>query len=215
MSDSAAPLREAPPRFVVLDGIDGCGKTSQAERLVERLAAAGRPRPLHVREPGSTAAGERIRALLLDPDVALEAQSEVLLFAAARRQMLAELVQPALADGRDVVCERFHPSTFAYQAVAGGLDEDAVLELLSRWCGAPVPDRIVLFALDPAEALARRGEGNDRFEGRGLAFQERVAAGYRRFAERVPGVAVVDAAAPPERVADAVWDAVWSEAEAR
>jgi dTMP kinase len=193
-------------RFLVLDGIDGCGKSTQAELLVSALARLGALAPLHLREPGSTAAGERVRALLLDPEIELGPAAEALLLAAARRQMLDELVRPALAAGRDVVCERFHPSTFAYQAVAGGLDEERVLELLEAWAGDPSPDLVVLLELDLDEAAARRaGAPADRIEARGRAFQERVAAGYRRWAARAAKsgarVAVVAAAGTPDEVA--------------
>ena len=105
--------------FVVIDGVDGCGKTTQAGRLCRALAEAGRPEPLHLREPGSTRLGETLREILLGSEHAISPKVQSLLFAAARRQTLEELVEPALAAGRDVVCERFHPSTFAYQAVAG------------------------------------------------------------------------------------------------
>jgi len=192
-----APARA---RFVVLDGLDGCGKSTQAARLAAWFSArAGRP-ALHLREPGSTAAGERIRALLLDPETALVPESQVLLFAAARRQMLEELVRPALAAGRDVVCERFHPSTFAYQGTAGGVGEERVLELLLSWANEPTPDRIVILDLDPLTAATRRGT-RDRFESRPPEFHQAVAEGYRRFATRAPNVSVVAAAGTPDEVA--------------
>lgn len=189
----------ARSRFLVLDGVDGCGKSTQAERLAAWLRAQGRA-PLHLREPGSTAAGERIRSVLLEPGVAIGAAAETLLFAAARRQMLDELVRPALGAGRDVVCERFHPSTFAYQAVAGDLDEERVLELLDRWAGEPAPDRVLLLDLSPEEAARRAPRATDRIEARGIDFQRRVARGYRRYAELRPDTAVVDATGTPDEV---------------
>ncbi len=190
-------------RFLVLDGVDGCGKSTQAQLLVEALATDGGPRPLHVREPGSTVVGEAIRAILLAREAPLCPASEALLFTAARRQTLEELVAPALAQGRDVVCERFHPSTYAYQGVAGDLDAEEVLRLLTTWAGAPAPDLVVLLDLPVDEALARarqRGAA-DRFEARGLDFQRRVADGYRRYAERVPNAVVVDATGSQDEVA--------------
>ena len=187
-------------RFYVLDGVDGCGKSTQAARLVRVLERAGR-RPLHVREPGTTALGERLRALVLDPELELGTAAEALLFTAARRELLERVIAPALAEGRDVVCERFHPATFAYQAVAGGLDEEQVLALLARWAGDPAPDRVLLLDLSPEEARRRRGADTDRIEARGLAFQERVAEGFRRYAERVPGTVVVRADGDPDEVA--------------
>lgn len=191
-------------RFFVLDGIDGCGKSTQAARLARTLGAhSGRP-VLHLREPGSTAAGERIRALLLEPETALSPAAQTLLFAAARRQMLEERVEPALARGEDVVCERFHGSTFAYQGAALGVGEERVLELLSAWAGEPAPTLTVILELAPEAARARRGS-QDRFEGRGREFHARVAEGYRRYATHVSPVALVDAAHGPDEVAARIW----------
>lgn len=186
--------REARGTFIVLDGVDGCGKSTQAEMLcaslAERAARAGREAPVHLREPGSTRAGERIREILLDPEAELGARAETLLFAAARRQMLDERVRPALDAGRDVVCERLHASTFAYQAVAGELGEEAVLSVLATWAGDPRPDVVLLLDLPVGEAFARverraaaDGRATDRIEAKGRAFQEAVARGFRRFAE--------------------------------
>ncbi len=182
-------------RFIVLDGIDGCGKTTQAERLVQELGA------LHLREPGSTSIGERIRELLLGRQYKMGPEVETLLFASARRQMLDELVEPALAAGRHVVCERFHPSTYAYQAVAGDLDEDTVLGLLVTWAGTPRPDLVIILDVDPEQAAARRGASTDRIEDKGGDFQKRVAEGHRRYAERAAGVRVVDGDASADVVA--------------
>ena len=124
--------------------------------------------------------------------------------------MLAELVEPALAAGRDVVCERFHPSTFAYQAVAGGLDGDAVLALLRTWAGRPAPDLVLLLDLPAVEARRRREArgSSDRIEARGEAFLARVAEGYRRYAERDPAARVIDASGSPEAVAERVLEEV-------
>lgn len=187
-------------RFFVLDGLDGCGKSTQAARLARSLEATSGRAVLHLREPGSTAAGERIRALLLDPEPALAPAAQVLLFAAARRQMLEERVAPALARGEDVVCERFHPSTVAYQGLALGVGEERVLELLLAWANEPAPDLILILDIEPEAARARRGS-QDRFEVRERAFHERVRDGYRRFAARAERVALVDARGTPDEVA--------------
>lgn len=190
--------------FLVLDGIDGCGKSTQARLLVNALEERWEGGVLHLREPGSTALGEALRDLLLSRDHELGAAVETLLFTAARRQMLEEVVEPALAAGRAVVCERFHPSTYAYQAVAGGLQEDAVLRLLSDWAGQPRPDLVLVLDLSAERAGSRRDGPTDRIEDKGLEFQARVAEGYRHYAERVPGVVVVDADAEPQAVAERV-----------
>ena len=183
--------------FLVVDGVDGCGKTTQARRLAEAL---GVPEELRLREPGSTALGEALRALLLSREHRIGPAVETLLFVAARRQMLDELVAPALAEGRTVVCERFHPSTYAYQAVAGELDEDDVLALLHGWAGDPVPDRLFLLDVDVDEAARRRGAASDRIEAKGIEFQRRVAEGYRSYAERDPAARLVDGSGSEDEV---------------
>jgi dTMP kinase len=198
-------MKFARPLFVVLDGIDGCGKSTQAALLAARLSRESAARVHHLREPGSTRLGEALRELLLGREYAPVPAVETLLFAAARAQMLAELVAPALAAGEHVVCERFHPSTFAYQASAGGLPEGDVLALLTRWAGDPRPTHVVLLEISPDVAAARRGRASDRIEDRGLEFQRAVAKGYARYAELVPGVARVDAARAPDAVAADVW----------
>lgn len=201
--------------FVVLDGVDGCGKSTQARRLAERFATLGGPSPLHLREPGSTRVGEALRALLLDPDSTIGPTSETLLFASARAQMLEELVQPALEEGRHVVCERFNPSTFAYQAWAGGLEPDRVLGLLHEWCNRPTPDLELILELDVDEALRRRGAESDRIEARGDEYLARVAEGYRRYAARAPRARQVQASADADTVADRIWRVVAEVLDAR
>ncbi len=191
-------------RFIVLDGIDGCGKTTQAERLVAELEREGR-RPRHVREPGTSRVAERIRALLLQPEMPITAKAETLLFAAARTQSLYEVVAPALRAGQDVVCERFHPSTYAYQAIAGGEDPERVRALLEEWAGDPAPDLVVVFDVEPESAAARRGGDRDRIELKGLAFQKEVARGYREWVALDPRAVLVDANRAPELVFADVW----------
>lgn len=186
-------------RFLVFDGVDGSGKSTQAARLAERLCRLD-PLPLLVREPGSTALGEALRELLLHRELGLSAGSEALLFAAARRQLLEQKVQPALARGQSVVCDRFHASTFAYQGFGRGLDPAALLALLAAWAGTPAPDLELVLWLEPRLAAARRGRPSDRIEALGLGFQERVAEGYRAYVERNPRAVLIDARGSPEEV---------------
>jgi len=196
------------PLFVVLDGADGCGKSTQARLLFEHLQSERGVTPLHVREPGSTVLGERLRAILFDRTLDLGPDVELLLFAAARAQLLRELVQPALAAGRDVVCERFHPSTFAYQSVAGGMDPDRVMSLLLQHANTPEPDVMVVLDVPLQVALQRRGAASDRIEAKGDAYHAKVIEGYRVWTQRHARTRLVDATSTPEVVHAAVWRAV-------
>ena len=187
--------------FVVLDGIDGCGKTTQAGRLARALSDETGKETLHLREPGSTHLGEALRSILLTPGRELSPAVEALLFTAARRQMLEETVAPALARGAHVVVERFHPSTIAYQGFAGGLGEEAVRELLEAFASSPRPDLVIVLDLAPEVAAGRRSPAADRIEAKGLDFQRRVAEGFRRHAARAERTVLVDAARSEEEVA--------------
>lgn len=199
---------ELPPRFFVLDGVDGCGKSTQARRLVEHLEATGR-RVEHLREPGGTREGEILRDLLLDRASDLSPGVEALLFCAARRQLLEKRVAPCLDGGISVVCERFHPSTFAYQVFAWGLPEEELLTLLHGWAGSPKPDLTVILDLPVSMAVQRRGGDSDRIEDRGAAFQERVALGMARYAELCPETTIlVDATGKENLVAERIAQAV-------
>jgi dTMP kinase len=207
-------------RFIVLDGIDGCGKTTQAARLtrsLEQSRGGGRSVAgvLHLREPGGSVLGERIRSLVLARELTLSPAVETLLFAAARRQMLDERVGPALERGWDVVCERSNASTFAYQAVAGGLPEQQVLDLLQTWSNDPRPDLLLWLDLPADVAAARRAGPQDRIEDRGRPFQEAVARGFARWAERVPGSVRIDARGEESDVAQRILSAVRGLEEAR
>jgi dTMP kinase len=176
--------------FVTLEGIDRSGKTTQAARV----AAALGPDTLLLREPGGTAAGERMRALLKDPGVDLDPRAEVLLFCAARAELCRRVIIPALAEGRDVVCDRFIDSTVAYQGAARGLGIELVERLNEVAIAEAVPDLTLLLRIDPAEAedrgqqrlAAGASDGQDRFESAGIDLQRQVAAAYDELAARHP-----------------------------
>jgi dTMP kinase len=204
----AMERRKGGGLFVVLDGVDGCGKSTQARRLCDELERARGAHPLHLREPGGTPLGEALRERLLHGGEALSSGVELLLFAAARRQMLERAVAPALAAGRDVVCERSNASTFAYQAVAGGLDEERVLALLLTWCNDPAPDLLLWLDLPVDEACARLSARPDRIEARGVEFQRAVARGFARWGERVGGLTRVDARGGEAQVHSRILSAV-------
>ncbi len=198
-------------RFFVLDGVDGCGKSTQAELLCDLLRATAGTPPLHLREPGGTRLGEALRSLLLSREFEIEAGVESLMFCASRAQMLSEQVEPALAAGRHVVCERGNPSTFAYQCAAGKLEEERVLGLLGTWAATPKPSLEILLGVDVARAGERRGSAGDRIEDKGLSFQAAVARGYERYFELASGngnVVQVSGEGSPEEVAKLVWNEV-------
>jgi dTMP kinase len=194
--------------FIALEGIDGSGKTTQAARLA---AALGEDTML-VREPGGTAAGEGARTLLKDSGMRLDSMAELLLFLAARAQLVTEVIRPAMDEGRDIVCDRFGDSSVAYQGTARGLGAERVEELCDLATGGLWPDLTVLLRLHPevaAERIAAEGRAADRFEGEGMELQRRVAEGYEEVAARHPDrVRVVDASGDPDTVHAAVMAAV-------
>ena len=195
--------------FIVLEGVDGCGKSTQAQRLAERLRGLGRD-VLHVREPGATAAGERIRDVLLDPASGdITPLAEVFLYQAARTQLVTEILEPALAKGQDVVCERWHYATSAYQGVAGGVGLDAVRATSALATRGLEPHRAVLLDMPDDVAGARLGTELDRMEQKGAAFRALVAQALRTlFAEGEDHLRVVGALGSIDEVADGVWEAV-------
>lgn len=174
--------------FVTLEGIDRSGKTTQARMLADALGDEA----LLLREPGGTEMGERVRTLLKDADLDLNARAELLLFCAARAELCAAVIGPALDDGRDVVCDRFIDSTAAYQGAARGLGVELVEGLNSIAISGRLPDLTVLLRIDPGSAAARgqlrlaagAPDGSDRFEAEGISFQERVAEAYDELAAR-------------------------------
>lgn len=196
-------------RFLVLDGPDGCGKSTQAKRLVERLRAQGRD-VLHTREPGGTRTGEAIRALLLDPSHGeMTLRAELLLYMASRAQIVEEVLRPALSAGRIVVCERYLSSSIAYQGVAGGLGAEEVARVGAFATGGLAPDLTVILDIDSREGLARVARDKDRIEGRTLEYHEAVRRGFLELAAKDPAHhAIVDARGSVDDVAARVWSAV-------
>ena len=193
-----------PGRLIAFEGVEGSGKSTQLELL--RQALVGRGREVVVtREPGGTPAGERMRAVLLDPGVELHPRAEALLFAAARAELVDAVIRPALERGAVVLCDRYLDSSLAYQGDARGLGRGPVEEVNRFATGGLLPDLVVLLDLDPASGLRRRSGELDRIEAQDLAFHRRVRQAFRDLAAADPGrFAVVDGAAPVAEVAAGV-----------
>lgn len=190
--------------FITLEGIDGCGKSTQARLLAAALEHAGRE-VVRLREPGGVAISEQIRGILLDPaNEAMSDACELLLYEAARAQVVHEVIVPALDAGSVVVCDRFFDSTTAYQGIAGGSAREDVDRANALAVGERVPDITFVFDIDPKTAAARRSDRDgspDRMEAKGLAFQEQVAEGFRTIAREEPQrVRLIDASQPVDAV---------------
>lgn len=171
-------------RFISFEGIDGCGKSTQAAMLVDYLGTRDIAVE-HTREPGGTPVGESIReALLASGSVTPVAEAH--LFAAARAELVAKVISPALTAGSWIVCDRFIDSSLTYQGVARGLGIDAILELNRGALAEHLPDVTILLSISVDEAARRRGTDPDRIEREGREFQRRVAEGYATLAQRFP-----------------------------
>jgi dTMP kinase len=193
-------------RFVVLEGGEASGKTTQARLLAARLRDAGRE-VVETFEPGGTALGAHIRSVLLEGDREIDTLSETLLLAADRAQHVVEVVRPALARGLDVVSDRYVPSTLAYQGVAGGLGVEQA-DALTRWAtGGLAPTAVVVLDVSEEVAEDRRQQARDRFERAGSAFHRTVRQAYRDLASTHDWV-VVNGSGTVDAVAERVWAAV-------
>lgn len=186
----------AKGHFITVEGIDGVGKSIQAALIEAVLDSAGYD-VLRLREPGGVKISEQIRAILLDPaNAEMGDVCELLLYEAARAQLVHQVIRPALAAGKTVVCDRFYDSTTAYQAFADGLDRNMVSQANELAVDGCRPDLTLVFDLPVEDALRRRSgrEAEDRLELKGLEFQERVAAGFRAVAVDEPDrVKLIDA----------------------
>jgi len=199
-------------RFIVLEGGEASGKSTQAARLAQAIQA------VLTREPGGTPLGERVRSLLLDPTgPGISARAEALLMMAARAQHVQDVIAPALAAGRDVVCDRFSASTIAYQGYGRGLDPEQ-LSQISHWAsGGIMPDRVILLVVPRSEARARLTDRRaDRIESEEETFFERVEAGFVALAGLDPiRWRIVDATGDPDEVERRVRVAAMGQPQAR
>ena len=198
--------------FIVFDGTEGCGKSTQARMLYDRLAhgRGGDESLLLVRDPGTTRIGEQVRAILLDPAHAeMNMRCEMLLYMAARAQMMGEVILPALGQGKTVLCDRFVSSTLAYQLGGDGLTRDEIRSVAETAIRGRWPDLVVLLDLPATASLARVTRAKDRIEQRPMAYHERVRQNYLAQVAADPAhYRVVDADRDPEAVHEAVWAAV-------
>jgi dTMP kinase len=199
-----------PGLFISLEGIDGSGKSTQGRRLAETLRAKGHPVTL-TREPGGSPGAEEIRRLVLQGATdRWSAETEILLFTAARRDHLEKTIRPALQRGEIVITDRFADSTRIFQGITRG-DLTATVDRLHELMIGVEPDLTLLFDLDPAKGLARataRAGAELRFEDMGLAFQTKARAGFLQLARSHPRFRVIDADGDADSVANRVWQAI-------
>jgi dTMP kinase len=193
-----------PGFFLVLDGPDGGGKTTQASRLADWLRTRGLD-VVTCRDPGGTALGNRLRAIVMEREtVPLSLRAEMLLFMASRAQMVEEIIRPAMESGHVVVCDRFLLSTIVYQGHAGGLDPAEISAVGRAATGGLLPDLTIVLDVPPEIARGRIGPARDRIEDRPADYQDRVRAGYLQAARGSPlypaTVALVDTTYDPDTV---------------
>jgi dTMP kinase len=198
--------------FITFEGGEGAGKTTQLQALCTHLRATGRD-ALETRDPGGTPIGKQIRSLLLDPGYGgTAAVTELFLYEASRSQLVHEVIRPALAAGRIVLCDRFTDSTVAYQGYGRGLDRELIARLNALAADGLRPDLTFLLDLEPEVGLTRaaqrvtlRPERHDRIEGEVLGFHQRVRAGYRAVAAAEPDrVILLDAAREMAEIAELI-----------
>jgi dTMP kinase len=200
--------------FITLEGIEGAGKTTQLENIVAFFESRGYECVV-TREPGGTAIGELIRSIVLDPaNAGLDPAAELLLYVADRVQHIRRVIEPGIASGRVVVCDRFFDATLVYQGYARGLDNTLIRQLHHLVCNDLQPDVTLLFDLEPATGLERawrqirngsRTDTETRFEQEKSDFHRKVRAGYLELARLEPGrIRIIDAGLPEQQVAQAV-----------
>jgi len=197
--------------LITFEGLDYSGKSTQVQRLADRLTREGF-QVLVVREPGGTPIGEGIRSILLDKTLmAMTDRAELFLFSASRAQLVEEVIRPALGRGMVVLCDRFYDSTTAYQGWGRGLPTDAVENVNELATGGLKPALTILVdvPVDVLEARAKAsGQGKDRMESNGRAFYDRVRSGYRELARKEPRFVVIDGNRPETDIEEEIWKIV-------
>jgi dTMP kinase len=196
------------PLFIAFEGVEGCGKSTQIQLVAAALREI-RGDPVVTREPGGTAAGEAIRAIVLAREFQLDSVAELMLMLAARSVFVREVVRPALEAGRIVLADRYELSTFAYQGGGRGLPMSTVRQINDLATGGLRPDLSVILDVDVEEGRRRGARGGrDRIEREEIEFHRRVALAYRQLAGSEPDVALVDGQGEIEDVYTVVWDAL-------
>jgi len=195
--------------FITFEGGEGCGKSTQSRLLLKKLEQQNVPVVL-THEPGGTALGNELRKTLKRKrDSSISPQAELFLLAASRAQLVAELIRPALEEGKVVLCDRFTHSTMVYQGYGRGLDFTAIKMVNNMATRNLNPDLIILLDISPEQGLARKRSLKDRFELEDLSFHRRVREGYVKIAAAEPDRwLVIDASLPKGKIAEIIWDRV-------
>ncbi len=195
--------------FITFEGGEGCGKSTQSKLLLKKLEQQNIPAVL-THEPGSTALGNELRKTLKKKEgSSISPQAELFLLAASRAQLVAELIRPALEEGKVVICDRFTHSTMVYQGYGRGLDFTAIRMINNMATRYLNPDLIILLDISPEQGLARKRRLKDRFELEDLSFHQRVREGYLKMAAAEPDRwLVIDASLPKGKIAEIIWDRV-------
>jgi dTMP kinase len=195
--------------FITFEGGEGCGKSTQSRLLLKKLKQQNIPVVL-THEPGGTSLGSELRKVLKRKrGYSILPEAELFLFAASRAQLVAEVVRPALEEGKVVICDRFAHSTLVYQGYGRGLDLSIVERVNNMATGNLRPDLTILLDISPEQGLARKRSLKDRFELEGLSFHRRIREGYVRIAAAEPDRwLVVDASLPKGKIAEIIWDRV-------
>ena len=197
--------------FILFEGVEGCGKSTQVRALQRRLSKLGVP-VLTVKEPGSTSIGRVARKLLKHRlEIEINPVTELLLFAVARSQLVTEIIRPALERDQIVICDRYSESTLAYQGYGRGVDLETIHTINTIATGGLRPDLIILPDIDVHEGLKRKGakQTNDRFEREEISFHQRVRQGYLEMARAEPNRwLVLDATQPRRKISNTIWETV-------
>jgi dTMP kinase len=186
--------------FISFDGIDGCGKSTQLAKFADHLTNQGHD-VICYRDPGTTKLGETVRDILLHrEEIPLAMTTEMLLYMSARAQLVAEQIKPAVESGKTVLCDRYLLANVVYQGHGGNVAPESIWQVGRIATDNLQPDMTFIFDLDPTIAMARVGAAHDRLEKRGLAYFQRIRAGYLTECSRLPHHAIIDATASIDEV---------------